>query len=210
MTQPQQQPAPGAITAAAAEKTGYGIRYIHARRQAMLFELLAMRGYEHLLLLNAQPDLLLAAGACARAITATGLAASDELTALLRARRLRVTLLPDRPEPADLPFAEHTFDGLLLPAGLETVADLDEAAAGLARVCRAGGVLVLGSPVIDRLTRLPLLFLRPPRQAAAHDAAAVLRALSPHFTRNRLVTFPPIMPAGSAMFYLCRCIKGAD
>lgn len=210
MKRQSSSPAAGGHMAAVGEKSGYGIRYLHTRRQALLFELLATRGYEHLLLLGGQPDLLLAAGTCARAVTATGLAASDELTAQLRARRLRATLLPERPDPANLPFADQTFDGLLLPAGLETVTDLDAAVAGLARVCRAGGVLVVGSPVIDRLTRIPLLFFRPPRQTANHDATAVLRALPPYFTRTRLVTYPAIMPAGSAMFYLCRCCKGAD
>lgn len=204
------RPSAATVTPAAAAGTGRGIRYIHARRQALLLELLATRGYEHLLLLGGQPDLLFAAGACAREITATGIAINDDLTALLRGRRLRATLIAERPDPAALSFADNMFDGLLLPDGLETAGDLDAAAAGLARVCRAGGVLVVGSPVVDRLTRAPFSFFRRGRRAATHDGEAVIRALLPYFTRDRLVTFPPIMPVSHAMFYLFRCVKAAD
>ena len=203
-------PASAAVSPENTAGTGHGSRYLHARRQTLLLELLATRGYEHLLLLGGEPALLFAAGACAREITATGIALNDDLTAFLRGRRLRATLIADRPDPAALPFADNAFDGLLLPDGLESAGDLEAAAAGLARVCRAGGVLVAGSPVTERLAQVRLPFFRRGRPAPVHGGDDVLRAMTPHFRSDRLVTFPPIMPVGHAMFYLFRCVKAAD
>ncbi|HNW91518.1 MAG TPA: methyltransferase domain-containing protein [bacterium] len=201
---------PAPAPPAPARAAGRGTRFVRTRRQAQLLDVLAIRGYEHLLLLGATEELLLAAGACARQVTATGLAEHDGLTARLRERRLRAQLLPARPRPAALPFPDGAFDGVLIPDGLESSDDLEGDCAGLARVCRAGGMLVLGSPVLDRLARIPLPFVRRGPRRACHAGEQVIQALVPYFVRDRLMTFPPIMPAGSALFYVFRCLRAGD
>lgn len=110
----------------------------------------------------------------------------------------------------NIPLAEETFDGVVCLSVLEFVADLPEAIAEIHRIMRPGGRLVLGAPVLNRITGLAYeRLVRHMKHADQHksDHRRILDAASEWFEIVEERRFLHFLPLDYAFFFCLSCTK---
>lgn len=109
-----------------------------------------------------------------------------------------------------LPFEAGSFDGVVCLSVLEFVEDLGRAMSEIHRVLKAGGIAILGAPVLNRLTGLAyerLIGHMKHQEQHKSDHRSILRLAEDKFSVLKVEQFLDILPLDYAFFFCAACQK---
>lgn len=107
-----------------------------------------------------------------------------------------------------LPYQDKTFDCITCVSTLEFVADVRQALAEIRRVARPGACVIIGAPVLNRLTEFCYDWIaRSPYHRSLHKAThrQIIAAAEEKLQRiEKLVAYPRCVPVDWGLFFVLR------
>lgn len=103
-----------------------------------------------------------------------------------------------------LPYADNQFDCVTCLSVLEFVVDTDKAMAEISRVTKPGAKIIIGAPVVGKMTDLAYKIIGKKGQNAVYhksDHKKIIASAGKYFKIEKIKTLPPFFPLDFSLFF---------
>jgi len=108
-----------------------------------------------------------------------------------------------------LPFENDFFDGILCLSVLEFVPDIKKSVFEIKRVAKKNATIIIGAPVINRLTGLLYKSIKFQNHKEVHKNGhkQIIAEIKDNFKVKKIIRYPFFMPLDNALFFIVKATK---
>lgn len=108
-----------------------------------------------------------------------------------------------------LPYDNNQFDCIICLSVLEFVEDANKAMSEIARVAKTGATIIIGAPIVSKLTDICYSFLGKKNQNKTHlsNHKKIISLVGKYFKIKKIKTIPYFLPLNYSLFFVVSAEK---